>query len=650
MKLGQFIITCLSLIAFFTPQKSEGQTISGVINSYYNVTGITNYGTYNTYSYSGITLESIAGLSTGDRIMIIQMKGATINETTNSSSFGNISSINNAGKYEFSSICGFLNNTIVLSNHLLNTYDVSMVQVVRVPVYNQNIEITGTLMASPWDSTSGLGGVLALEVNGNLTLSADITTNGAGFKGGMLIRFPSCSGFFTNSSLYGYSMASTVISGNNNGAYKGEGINSTSASVLGGKGKEANGGGGGNNHNAGGGGGSNYGTGGRGATQDGSSCDGDNYGIGGLTLNSYGYSVATNKIFLGGGGGSGHSNGMSYSPTLDGTPGGNGGGIIYIKCNTLIGNTHNISANGEQGLNPGLTPSNKSTGDGGGGGGAGGTVMLNVSSFSGAVSISAQGANGDGVGFQDQCPGPGGGGGGGVIWYTGAAPTSTNVSGGSAGTITSTSPCNGGTNGAMPGSIGIVQSGFVAPQGTNTINCAILPLDLLKQFTGRRNNHSVQLNWTLTNADNVQKILLERKAGNEQFKQISEQLYPSSADGFYIDEESNSTVTYRLVVFALNGERQYSNHVFFESAVLKTFNLYPNPAKEDVTIQLPTNFNGKTKLVVTDINGRQVINQQIFIPPSQNIALVSVKQLTAGIYNVRLENKGESYSAKLLKQ
>jgi len=120
MKLGKCIITCLSLIAFFSPRKSEGQTISGVINSYYKATAIVN-GTHNSYSYTGITLQSISGLLTGDRVLIIQMKGAEINPT-NGSSFGNITNIYNAGKYEFSSICGFLNNTIVLSNHLLKTY------------------------------------------------------------------------------------------------------------------------------------------------------------------------------------------------------------------------------------------------------------------------------------------------------------------------------------------------------------------------------------------------------------------------------------------------------------------------------------------------------------------------------------------------
>src|SRR6185436_4641227 len=89
-----------------------------------------------------------------------------------------------------------------------------------------------------------------------------------------------------------------------------------------GKGALANGGGSGNSHNSGGGGGSNAAPGGFGSYNfEGSPCDGtvpfDNRGIGGKTLT---YSNAANKIFLGGGGGAGHSN----NPEAFQATGGNG--------------------------------------------------------------------------------------------------------------------------------------------------------------------------------------------------------------------------------------------------------------------------------------------------------------------------------------
>ncbi len=83
---------------------------------------------------------------------------------------------------------------------------------------------------------------------------------------------------------------------------------------------------------------------------------------------------------------------------------------------------------------------------------------------------------------------------------------------------------------------------------------------------------------------------------------------------------------------------------------MKTFNLYPNPATNEITIQLPVNVNGKAGISVTDVNGRQAILQQMIISASQTSTTLDLKDLPAGIYHIRLEIKGEVYTAKLVKQ
>lgn len=660
MKPFWLISFCLSLSAFFTPHKGGGQTISGIINSYYKATAIVNYGTYNSYSYSGITLQNVTGLSTGDRVLIIQMKGASIN-SSNASSFGNITDIGNAGKYEFSSICGFLNNTIVLSNHLLHSYDVSSVQVVRVPVFT-NVTVSGTLRAGEWDPVSETGGVLALEASGTVTLNASISADSAGFKGG---------GLFVNTTdrcgaetAYYYSLAQS--SGSNlGGAPKGEGLAYFIANREYGRGRQSNGGGGANVDNTGGGGGSNYGAGGNGGQKSNSFlCSANTVGLGGVALNTFGYPASvtatstTNKIFLGGGGGCGEMNNIYDALTGigEGTPGGDGGGIVFIKASSLEGNGYTISANGAQGVNPILPVKTEAAGDGGGGGGAGGVVILDVNSFSGNVTVQARGANGSNAGFQNACPGPGGGGGGGVIWSSGILPgtVTTNVTGGASGIIKNAPshnpPCEGQPNGATAGSAGLVQAGYVAPQGNNTINCSILPLDLLRHFAGKQNTQQIQINWTLTNLEQVKKVVLERKTGNSRFVAVAEQLYPETVNGSYTEENYPAPVTYRLLVYALNGSSQYSQSLFFTANKNRMFNLYPNPAKEEVVIQLPENVKGKTIVSITDINGRQLLQQHLFIHSAQTNAQLNLQQVPAGIYEVRLISNNQQFAAKLVKQ
>src|SRR5678810_714917 len=101
---------------------------SGVVNSYYKVTGI-NYG------QSGLKLDNVNGLAVNDRVLLIQMKGATVN-TTNSSSFGSVSSMNNAGNYELATVCAVRNDSVFLLQQLLHTYtEADKVQLVKIPRY-----------------------------------------------------------------------------------------------------------------------------------------------------------------------------------------------------------------------------------------------------------------------------------------------------------------------------------------------------------------------------------------------------------------------------------------------------------------------------------------------------------------------------------
>ena len=109
------IISVICLIIYLSPSLLEksgtgclfAQTtnISGTINIYSNITNI---------QCGNVTVNSSAGFYTGDRVLLIQMKGATI-DITNTPSFGTILNYNNAGNYEFATIASITGNTVVLS-------------------------------------------------------------------------------------------------------------------------------------------------------------------------------------------------------------------------------------------------------------------------------------------------------------------------------------------------------------------------------------------------------------------------------------------------------------------------------------------------------------------------------------------------------
>ncbi|WP_407522083.1 T9SS type A sorting domain-containing protein [Lacibacter sp. MH-610] len=627
------------LLASLRPLTINAQ-ISGVVNSYFKVTNVIP-------AYNGIRVLNISGLNVNDRVLIIQMKGAEINES-NSSSFGSVSAINNAGQYEFATICGFLNDTVIFERQMKNSYNFNQaVQLVRIPVYT-DVSVDGVLQAQDWNPVTETGGVLAIAVTGTLTLNADIIADGAGFRGGALQSFTTCN-YGWNSTDYFY-QPSSLITNRQNGTYKGEGVNYTILSKEGGRGKQSNGGGGGNNHNSGGGGGSNYGTGGNGGryTASGFACSGSNVGIGGVSLSTFGYTSLNNRIFMGGGGGAGHDNNGA------GTPGGDGGGIIFIECNQLAGNGHIISANGAQGINVANPVINEARGDGGGGGGGGGTVLMNVTTYTGNVTIEAKGAEGSRAGFQTQCPGPGGGGGGGVIWSNSVLPSNVtaNVSGGVAGIINDAAEnpsCELTSQFATAGTAGGIFSDFTI-SFQSVFNCiGLLPSPMVVNFNGKKSGNAVQLYWELVQNEEINFIQLERKEKNGGFKVIYTQQQPHKTRYEYNDAETQFPVQYRLAVYTITGSRQYSQIISFTSRQINELKTYPNPVAQQITVHLPPLQRGAVTIVITDFAGRRMSSHHLIIT-NQKLLNLDATHLPVGVYFVTLYSKDEEWKTKFVKQ
>lgn len=459
-----------------------GGTLTGVVNTYFPGTSNANAGTTSitvgASNFGGATTP----VAVGDLLLVIQMQDASIN-SNNSSSYGDgnigapasgVTNNNATGRYEFvvaTSALGIGGGTVSIrgtgtGNGLSNSYvraaatsskGQSTFQVVRVPQYS-SATLSSGLTAASWDGTSG--GILALDVAGNLTASGTVSVDGRGFRGGGARQLSGGSGSQTD-----YRTLSTnAVNGS-----KGEGIAGTPRFVYDGfsvidntvegypngsfaRGAPGNAGGGGtdgdpanNDENTGGGGGGNGGAGGVG----GNSWQSDDPvgGYGGATFSA----AAAGRIVLGGGGGAGSRNNSIGTASS----GGLGGGIVMIRAGTISG-AGTISASGSAGVS--------ALNDGGGGGGAGGSILVIANSGGlGSLTLRATGGRG-GDAWPTQAPngdpgqrhGPGGGGGGGFIAMS--AATTTVLTGGANGITTTANDSFEATPGAAGASITITAS------------------------------------------------------------------------------------------------------------------------------------------------------------------------------------------------
>jgi hypothetical protein len=433
----------------------------GIINSYAKVTGIQNL---NKNDIDTVTLNDVSAFKLRDVVMIIQMKGLEA-DPDYPAQF--LKYLRYSGIYEFLVVNEILaGNRIVFTTSLSNkniffdsganrTYDPAFfTQLVKVPHYKKAY-ITAPLTCKPWDPATGTGGVLALMVDGALTLNSNIDVSGKGFLGA-----DPAGEFYTgqcisinpseNDSLY-YSEASY-----NKAARKGEGPVMYGSALA--RGKQSIGpvAGGGNGKFSGGAGGGNSGEGGAGGNEA-NLCSqvSDVGGTQTFGLSAmYGAYINGFRALMGSGGG-----GASQSFNNPGSKGGRGGGIVMILSGTLNNSSaQSIKANGES-----VTAQTTLPGAGGAGGGAGGSIVLDVNSFSGATnSITLEAKGGDGGSINAvQCAGAGGSGGGGLLFYSLASKplaVKQSVINGVAGASS-----GGCTNGGDAGTPGISQFNLIAP-------------------------------------------------------------------------------------------------------------------------------------------------------------------------------------------
>ncbi len=639
-----------------------------------------------------VTISNTTGFASGDLVMVWQTAQSTSENTSTASAATDLTS-QPVGRWEFARITGLTATKLTFSSTLKFAYSSPGAQAIKVPEYTSvTINAAGSIVASPWDGTSG--GIVVFLATGTVTNNGTVSSVGRGFRGGI---FSNDGGATTGGSALDL-LPPTA-------GRKGEGVTiNRFGATYGGRGTFANAGGGGSGFKSGGGGGGSVGAGGNGGNSD--LASDANRSVGGYGGGALIYDPVF-RLVMGGGGGAGHGSSSS------GAAGGAGGGIVFFRANALSG-TGTISANG---ANAATVNS-----DAGSGGGAAGGVYVRVAGNAACNLISATGGNGGSV--SDSEIGPGGGGGGGKILFQAAGGSCSNwtVAGGDAGSqgnpLAPGGSAYGATNGAV-GSATTLLGGMTVPivaittpapaavtsdkpsiTGTATPNSTVrlivdgteinaVPVDLngeytyqltgsqaltdgphilkavaeyqglisseaqisftteavlpvkIISFTSLLELKTVHLNWEVTSEVGVEKYAVERSSDGRHFAEIisvaatAENLQRATYTA-KDDAPRHGENLYRLKMVDRDGSIAYSRivgqHVDQGISVV----LFPNPTNGNATLSLDgLQKNGVT---VSVINARGIPVRSYLVAPgsSHEQLLIERKQLPPGIYHVNV--------------
>lgn len=621
------------LFLFFLWIASFAALAQTTLNAYAKVTSVTGS---SVLALSNVNIANHT-FTVGGQVVVMQMQDNVIGtNTTNASTFGNLSSIANAGKYEIRTIAAVTPTSgtptsVTLSAVLANTYNTganSSVQLISFRDLGANYTTTANISGITWNGN--VGGVVAFYVSNTLTLNHSILADGLGFRGGSASSNASGDFSCVNTS---YTSTLTTL-----GA-KGEGIYlATVTSYSNGRGKILNGGGGGSENNAGGGGGGNFSAGGDGGLGYPCTTTNSGRGLGGISLSA---NINVSRIFMGGGGGGGQANNSV------GTAGGNGGGIILIKANTIAtsttcGSSILVSANG-------ITAANSGN-DGAGGGGAGGTIVIQASTFSASAScpltISGNGGNGGSVG-NSASHGGGAGGGQGAVIYSSAQPTvnvTTQTNNGSPGSDNSGGTTNATSGGSVSGS-GII-TGVTGP----------LPIELIN-FSAQPQNTRVLLSWSTASERNNAYFSIEKSSDGINYTVISTIKGAGNSTSLksyqtYDNQAPEGIIYYRLKQTDFDGTYKYSATVSLDAEVTLDFSFFPNPVKSGdsffFTLKKGLELT-QAEVTITDLNGKTLLHETLVGDHKNEFSWKNLP-LKEGVYLLKVESAGSKKVQKLLVQ
>jgi hypothetical protein len=156
-------------------------------------------------------------------------------------------------------------------------------------------------------------------------------------------------------------------------------------------------------------------------------------------------------------------------------------------------------------------------------------------------------------------------------------------------------------------------------------------------FSGERNNNDIVVNWRTENEINVSNFEIEysidatnfKKAGTVTANNGSVNNYP-----FTLFNYTEPVYYLRLKSIDKNGSFKYSNIIKITNKQNNAVAIYPNPVKEETTLQINDRTLLNTNAYLIDANGKSVK----IISIKNAIAKINLSSLPSGLYILKLAN------------
>ncbi len=183
------------------------------------------------------------------------------------------------------------------------------------------------------------------------------------------------------------------------------------------------------------------------------------------------------------------------------------------------------------------------------------------------------------------------------------------------------------------------------------------PVELL-DFTAVPQGEEVQLRWTTAQEVNNSHFVIERSLDRQRFEAIGQRLGAGNAnkqiDYQFVDAQPQEGLNYyRLKQVDFDGSFTYSevrSVAFALTERLTLLRAYPNPAQEQLTVELSLPMATTLQYDVIDAQGRSVMQQQVSLGAGLQSLTLPLNALSAGVYLLRLQADGQQLRQRFVRE
>ncbi len=186
----------------------------------------------------------------------------------------------------------------------------------------------------------------------------------------------------------------------------------------------------------------------------------------------------------------------------------------------------------------------------------------------------------------------------------------------------------------------------------------VLPANMLA-FNAALNGNDVQLNWSITNTQDLTNMEVQRSYDAYSFTGIATVKAINSAATVQqygsIDNNpfsnGHNVIYYRIKLNSKNGTTKYSVIKAVRSSNTNVvINAWPNPVKDFIRIELNLPAQQNVQLVLADINGRILYNVTKLYTQGNSNESLPVNNLLPGMYLLNAKGNGWQKTIKIIKQ